>query len=458
MESRTYFPITPSQRSMYLARQFSFHKQVMNVPTSVFVDHLLDMALLRQAVEDAIQRWDAFGVRLTRQDKEVRQYFTDRRVLSLEIIDFSQKSPAAMEAFFVKMSAKPMKLYDSPLARIYLVKAPDGGSGIYSCISHLIMDSWAISMFYKDILEIYFARRNNAAMPKPVRSYESCLQKEIAYAASDRHTQDHEFWRQETEEQSEPIYTSVNGSVMLEKVRKRKKNPNFRAGNGFFLRTTASHYVQLIDKPLVDAMKDFCVANKFPTMQVLFLMAVRTYLAKMNNRERDVTFYNVVARRGTLEEKQSGGTRVHFLFYRTIMDEDITCLEACNQMLAKQNTIYRHADISPFEFLEMIKKRWHLSSSEGYSGLSVTFQPVPMVVEGMKVTTRWHSTGAASNSLYLTVMDGDGTGALRCYYEYLDKVIAEATVVNMHRYIVRIIQAGVADPTIKLKDLLDLPL
>lgn len=255
------------------------------------------------------------------------------------------------------------------------------------------------------------------------------------------------------------MFTHVNGSIMLEKYRKKTKNPNQRASNCFYLRTTASHYVQMISKDDVDAMRDYCVANNIPTPQALFLLAVRTFLAKVNNREKDVSFYNVVARRGTLEEKLSGGTRVHFLSYRTIMDEDISFKDACNLMLEKQNSIYRHADISPFEFIALSKKRWNIKSNEGYHGLSVTFQPVPMTFEnGMKASTRWHSTGAASNSMYLTVMDGDGTGALRCYYEYLDKIISEETVANMHRYIVKVMRAGLANPEIKLKTLLDLSL
>jgi len=59
-------------------------------------------------------------------------------------------------------------------------------------------------------------------------------------------------------------------------------------------------------------------------MASLLLMGLRTVLSKFNNNEKDVSVKTNVARRGTLLEKHSGGTRIHFFPLRTIMEPDMT--------------------------------------------------------------------------------------------------------------------------------------
>ena len=54
-------------------------------------------------------------------------------------------------------------------------------------------------------------------------------------------------------------------------------------------------------------------------------------------------------------------------------------------------------------------------------------------------------------------MDGDGTGALRCYYEYQDKNIKKEIPEQIHRTMLKVIMAGIRNPDIKIGDLLSIP-
>lgn len=172
--------------------------------------------------------------------------------------------------------------------------------------------------------------------------------------------------------------------------------------------------------------------------------AYRTYLAKVNAREKDVTIFNVVARRGTLQEKKTGGTRVHFMNFRTIMDEEITFIQACKQLLNKQNELYRHANFDPMEMIQMEKKAYGIKETEWYYGLSMTFQPVPMAIkEDLEIETKWYSNGAISPMLYITIMDGDGTGGLKIYYEYMINRISAERIKHLHESVVKVMVKGV---------------
>lgn len=186
-------------------------------------------------------------------------------------------------------------------------------------------------------------------------------------------------------------------------------------------------------------------------------MGLRTYLAKVNNHEEDVCYYNIVARRGTLEEKNTGGTRVHFVHFRTIMPPETTFQEGCRMLYDKQNELYRHADFSPMEMFDIEHAMCPPNPGHSYRSVSLTYQPVSMSVgDGPAIETRWYSNGAVAQPFYLTVMDGDGTGGLKCYYEYMSNVIQPERVADVHRYMTKVMVEGAKNPDITLKELYDL--
>ena len=457
MESRKTYPLSTGQRLIFLAQKFTVHKQLMNIPTSCFLNEPLDPPLLKAAVEEAVRRNDSFGLRITKQGKEVVQYFTEPALLSLETLDFRGRTPDEMARFFSADGAKKMKLYDSPLCRICVVTSPEGNGGVYVCNSHLIMDSWAVTMFYKDIFEIFYARKDGTPIPKPIPSYEALLQKEVAYRTSEKHEKDAEFWNNEMSG-TPPIFTHINGRAVLEKQRRRKKDPNYRFGRTISLRTHASHVVRMIEKEDIDAMKAFCQEYRIPSLQVLFYLGVRMGFARMNEREKDISIFLISARRATMEEKFAGGTRALALPMRTIFEEDVGFLDAINILFEKQNTLFRHADFDTLELFAIQKRNYGIGPMEGVNGLYLSFQPVPLSLNNtVRASTMWYCHGSAATDISLTVMDGDGTGALRCYYEYHDHAISPETIGKFHDYVMDVIRKGIEKPGATVKELLDMP-
>lgn len=452
MEERTFYPLTPSQLSIFLSRKYSMHKSIINIPTSLVVKEAMDLNLLEDAVRKAVLRWDSFGIRLVK-DKEPKQYFSSREAQSIERLDFTGKSREEMEKTFLKLGAKKLEIYEAPMARFYILKTPEGYGGIFSVINHLIMDSWAISMFYKDCMEIYYALFNGKEMPKDVKPYEEVLKKEIMFRQTPQYEKSLEYWRKEFSG-GEPIFTHINGSEVLEKFRKKRGYENARFAGAFYLRSTSGHDLHWIHKEDIEKMSRFLEENKFPSLQVLFQMGLRTYLSKVNGHEEDVSTYNIVARRGTLEEKMTGGTRVHFAHFRTIMPKETTFLDGCKILYDKQSELYRHADFSPMEMFEVEKELLPCKAGQSYRSASLTFQPISMRVrEGLEIETRWYSNGAVASPFYLTIMDGDGTGGLKCYYEYMSNVIPKERISDVHRYMTQVMLEGARNPNITLEDL-----
>jgi len=446
MENKMY-RLTPAQDLLMFSQKFSLLKQVNNVCTLMFTEHKLDDKMLDEAVSLAIQRNDCLQIRLVKDGKSFKQYFAkDIKPEPVERMDFTGKTDEQIEAVLSKIAAK--KVMSKPgqqLYKLYILKGTNGETGFFLNVSHLILDSWGVCIFFSDILKIYFALRDGTEMPKPLNAYEDILQTELAYLESPKYEADRAFWEAEFS-RPEPMFTCIEGLKPLEKHRKKKKDPNYRAGVVFNFDSRAAHVVRTVPADVVEGLTELCSRERIP-MQAAFMLGYRSWLSKQCNQEKDVSFYAVVARRGTLKEKFTGGSRVQILYYRTIIEPETTLLDAMKAMNEEQNKVYRHINFPSDQMMDMFHKMYGKTDIETYPACSLTFQPFPLQApDGTKLKCKWICNGASGNMLYTTVMDDDGSGALRCYYEYQKSVTNEGTLNRMHEYIVELFREIIKNP------------
>jgi hypothetical protein len=234
----------------------------------------------------------------------------------------------------------------------------------------------------------------------------------------------------------------------------RHKKPNCRYGQIFSLRTKANNVMLLFPRELVEKMEAYCAANNLP-MQSLVLAAYRNYHSKVCNNEKDIMFYSALARRGTLQEKNTGGTRIHFMPLRTIIDENETFKKACQIISENMVPVFRHGSFSSLEMIDIWKKAFNVPEIGTYVSTTVTFQPVKLSSpDGMKLETKWYGNGAGGLAVYLTVMDGDDTGGLKFYYEYQTHAVTMETINKLHSYMMKMLEAGVSNDEITVGELL----
>jgi hypothetical protein len=452
---RKYYDLSPAQRLLNISQKYTVHKQVNNLCTSVLLDKELDFDILRKAVVKVYGRMDSLRLRVVKVGKEMKQYFAELEEPYIKYLDFSGKSLENMENKLYKIAHKRVTVFGKSMSKVYLIRSYDGKCGIYFVVSHMILDSWGITNFYKDVLQVYEALVKGTDMPKPLAPYEPLLIRDINYRTTEAYKKDQEFWKSFLGAE-EPIFTHVNGSSMLEKYRKKKKNPNLRYAVAVTLFTKNKNAMLLLPKELVEKMEAYCSANKLP-MQSLVLLGLRSYFSKVNKREKDVMIHSAVARRGTLAEKNTCGTVVHAFPFRTIIDENMTFESACEIISERQLSMYRHSNIDYEEVMSIWHGLYTTPPLGEYTTALLTYQPVKQVSpSGEQLYTKWYGNGALGISLYLTVMDGDGTGSLKFYYEYQTHRISFETIQNLHSYLMRLFETGTANPDITIGELLNL--
>lgn len=453
----TLYDVTPSQELSLLNRKWTVHKAVVNIATSVVVQDRLDLRVFEEAVRLAVLRWDSFGLRFVKVDGRIRQHFGPREYLRLQRRRF--RSSAGMERYLTALAAQPLPLLESPQARFVVFTTPEGYTGLFSVISHLIMDAWAVSVFYLDVLELYRAFTGGGPKPPEPASYEALLAEELAYTGSERWRVDREFWEAELGA-SQPLFTSIRGSEVLERYRRTILNPHARQCWTQYVRTSGDHVVRTIAPTDVERFQRFLTDQPVASLQVMFHLALRMHMARVNGRTHDVMLGVNVGRRSTLAEKTSGGSRAQHLRFRTLLPPECTFVEALEAIAAQQRTYFRHLDYSSVETQFLPHRLFAAQGSRpgtNYYDTIMSFQPPMPTPHDMQLKTWWYSNGAAAFPCYLNIMDDDGSGGLRCYWERNVAHVPVEDIDQCQDFMVRALRAGVERPTITLGELMDLP-
>lgn len=438
-----YYPLTTGQMILMLSQKYSMKKQINNVCATIHIVNDVDEALLVQSITLAMMRFPSMNCRLTERDGKVVQYFCDEFPGALEIVDMTSATPEQIQERVDKWSSTPFpnKGYDVPLNRVKLIRMPDGTITMYLCICHLIMDAYSLAGCVVYIEQIYQALRDGLPIPTLQSTPIECYESDYAYFSSDRYARDKEYWEKETSE--EPHFTSLNGVTGKEFIKDKRYGTTLRLWH------VAADQINLrIPKELVDAVQNYAMGRRI-SPQCMYLLAMRTYLGKVN-QTNDVTIMSAVARRATIVQKHAGGTMVNAIPLRTTFGNDLTFADALEQMYKKQREVYRHSDMPCGQILDLYKNKHNLPSGfavKGYSTVSITFQPYFTGGNGIfDFTFRREKNGAGTIGTYITFMPFDDSGDLWVNYEHVVGYILPESIHSYHEFMLKFLKLAVENP------------
>ncbi len=455
------YPLTAAQKFHFYYLERCPKKEVVNVGTSLTIEYELDVDVLRQSIYKAYERCESMRLRFAFDKKENQwyQYVVEKEEREIEYVDFTGKTMEEAEEIMTAWTRVPFERQDSPMNRVVIIKTPDGNQGMYLLTDHFILDAQSLICFMKDVIELYCSTMfEGVDYPKEMRSYIEQLEKDLEYEAGSKAQQrDREFF-QKLIEQSEPIYNGIDGPKAL--LEERKTNPDARAA--LFITPhveSALDIFHLEEEPTARLMK-FCEEQHI-SLQCLLIMGIRTYLQKMNGND-DVSINVAYARRATLSEKKSGGTRIHSFPFRTIISEDMTFLEGIHAIRDGQNEIFRHTNYDPVEYFAYRAKTYPVAPGRTYEPMSLTYQPMTLKDKGLsklgdiKYKTKWYPNGATTQAMYLTVMHRPEDNGLDFNFEHQIAAISKETLEYFYYYMCKIMFKGIEKPYMKIGDILKL--
>ncbi len=451
-----HYPLIASQQTMYYMIKFSIHKSVMQIPTSVTVNQKLDMELLKKAVNIEIQRNDCMRLRFFKLDKEIRQYFIPEvKPIDIPVKHFATKEE--MQACLDKDAQKPVRWLRNEIFRIILFTTPEGHTGIYLNASHIIMDALACGVFYGDLLAVYNALSKGEELPEPLYAYEDAIKADIAYLADTaRYEKDKKFYYDYWTQNGEPFYAGVHGPALLEKMRKKTKNPDLRVPAAYDMIHDKCEIVRYHVEP-VQAKKifDFCMETK-NAPENLVMLGMRTHASAINYRTQDTLMLPLCSRRVTYKTKRMGGCLAQPLQLHSIIEEDKTFREALAYMFSLRTQLYRHSNFPYMHARLMQQKIFNFKTSQGPSFMMYTWLPLYLPLEeGIKIEFAGYNPGRYIMPLYVFSLPTQSDGGMDFYYMYRPNLISPEHIAALHKNCVRVIVDGIENPDVTIGELMD---
>ena len=460
IDGKKAYPLTAAQKLHYYSQRYCPKKQLLNIGTSLTIQQSLDFGTLKSAIYQAYDRCESMRLRFVEDEEgNAWQYVADREDRDIEFFDFTGWEGWAAELKMREWTSVPFERYHSPLNKVVMIITPDGFQGIYLLVDHMTMDAQSLILFLKDVIEIYcHMKYEGIEYPKAMSSYIKQLEKDLAYEAGSRaQKKDAEFF-EKLISSSEPVYNSFFGPMKLEAERVETKNPALRAATVTSTNVEANiDLFELEADPSARLLK-FCEEHHI-SMVCLLMMGLRTYLQKENGND-DVSITTTVARRATLSEKKSGGTRIHCFPFRTVVKETDTLLEGLKIIRDGQNQIFRHANYDPTACFAYRSKYYKLTPGQTYEPLSLTYQPLTTKDKGLdrlgdiQYKSAWYSNGVAAHALYLTVMHRAQDNGLNFSFEHQTGAIDYEGVQKIYYYMCRILFKGIENPDMTVGDII----
>lgn len=439
MVERKYYDLTPSQKLMYFALKFIPEKNVVNIGTAVWFHENIDCELLKAAAYKAIWRMDALRLRLKKVKGQIKQYVSEEEPKEIKIEDYSNYSKDHIDEILEKWTSTAFKYNDKELYDVIIIKGPEDLTGIYMKVNHVIMDAWGLTVYAKDVINVYLAIKDGKKLPEEPAKFIPLIEKDLDYMNSKRMQRDYEFIKKKWKDPA--VFASVEPKYVGKKYR-----PNN-------IRYKGKQKVMSLDKSIVAKINEYCRENRI-SQQTLFILGSQIYFYKLNNTDKSMV-NSVLARRSSMDRKKAGGMMVNNLQLKVECPYGVSFKEACEKLTKEQFELYRHGDF-PYQLAhDYVLKQAGIKSGL-LTDFTITYQPAKIFTDNrIKAKVQNYFNGSSSMNLYLTIMDTLDSGELDFMFQYKVAVVSDEIVDELYRVMIKAVEIGIESSNKTIGEIID---
>lgn len=456
------YPLTAAQRIHFYTVSACQRHELLNIGTGFYLEYSdVDFDTLRECIYDGYDKFECMRLRFSvQEDGSLMQYLIPKEDREIKFVDFSEWKEEDAHAEMERWTCIPFQWDNGPMNEIVMIRLPGGYVGLYMKVHHMTLDSSGITQFYSYVLQLYCSKKfEGTEAPKPPMSYLKQLLLDLKYEDNSPQLQkDTEYWHKWLEA-PEPLYTPFSERNRLlelrEQMGKKKLRAAFPTGN-----IEAAIKVYDLEKESTDEIMKFCTENRVPVASLL-LLGLRTVFSHFSNNRTDISVKNAVARRGTLLEQRSGGTRIHFWPLRTDIKPKTSFLDALRIVQAKENELLRHANYDPILYMGEVSAHYNAPQGASYECTTLTYQPLSIAnmknvsLPEINYKSKWYSNGVAMQHVYVTVMHRPTDNGMSVHFEYQKNEVSVDELEKLYYYLCRAIFRGIEDPTRTIGEILD---
>ncbi|GLW98479.1 non-ribosomal peptide synthetase/MFS transporter [Microtetraspora sp. NBRC 16547] len=184
--------LSPVQRRMWLASEMEQDSPAYNVPVMLRLRGELDVAALRQAVVDVVERHEV--LRSTVEVRDGEPYAVTGRADGIDVT-MEDVDPEALEERITELSRVPFRLAEEYPLRATILATGPREHVLLLLMHHIAIDAWAQPLLLDDLAALYrFRLGTGPALDPPATRYSDVAAWSVARAASPQTEQALDWW------------------------------------------------------------------------------------------------------------------------------------------------------------------------------------------------------------------------------------------------------------------------
>ncbi len=428
-------PASVGQSALWLLERLTPGSAVFNVPGRLRLRGELDVSALRQALNELLRRHESLRTSFQERDGLPVQLIAPSCEIDIRLEDLQRLDSPERERRCAQLTAvearTPFELERAPLLRASVLRlAPQEHLALITT-HHLVSDGWSLSVFVRELGELYAAFRRGAPspLPEPPIQYADYSAWQHAFLSSPAAHRQLEYWKER-----------LNGLVEL--ALPTDLHPQET-------RSLDAESIRLVlPKKLATALLELG-RREGSTLFMLLVAALQALLARFTG-QTDISVGTAVAGRTRRELEPLLGYFLNTLVLRAEVDPELSFVELLRRVREAVRGAFDHQDI-PFErVLQAVRPERTADQTPLFRTLFILHNTPQAVLrlDGLTVELEAVERGSSAFELTLEVTEQD-TG-LEAVFTYRKDVFERRTVESLAVRYQRLLEAATKMPDVAL--------
>jgi amino acid adenylation domain-containing protein len=164
-------PLSFNEQRLWFLEQLDPGTATYNIPMAMRVVGRLDVAVLGQSLNEIVRRHEVLRTTFTTVEGGPVRSVAPALSLPLPVIDLRAVPPGERQReadkFAAEEAQRPFDLVRGPLLRVTLLQMDEEERIILVCVHHIISDGWSLTIFFREMAELYQAFSAGRKSPLP---------------------------------------------------------------------------------------------------------------------------------------------------------------------------------------------------------------------------------------------------------------------------------------------------
>jgi non-ribosomal peptide synthetase component F/thioesterase domain-containing protein/acyl carrier protein len=430
-------PARPSfgQEQLWIHSQLVTDLVIYNEPVTVRRTGALNVAALKQSLNEIIRRHEAWRTNFAIQDGQLVQVINPSVDLELPFVDLSSLEESAREPEALRLATldtrRPFDLSKGPLLRALLVRLTDTDHRLYLTLHQIIFDGVSLySVFLPELETLYDAFVNGRPSTLPVPPIQYADFAHWQRTQSETVSAELAYWKKQL--------AGAPASLDLPTDHPRPAIQTFRGAQLSFN----------FSRRLSEALKTLS-RREGTTLFMTLLAAFQTVLHRYTDQD-DLVVGTVTTSRKRSEFDELLGFFLNSLVLRTDLSGDPTFRELLARVRQVTVDALAHGDVPVHRLVKELERERDLGRNPLFQVMLVLEPPLPAPGPGWELSQVDVDAGIARVDLYLELDDRPAGMVGRIRYNC--DLFAAPTIARMLDHLTTLLEGVVANPERAISD------